>query len=1017
MSRGRRNVEDLYDSYGLELKKSMDANVFKDYEELVSQRKNTEARSFWTDNFAMTDEDVDPVDKEGRTPLHIAARAGSEEAVTFLLSKPEYEIGAVDNNGETVLMSALHSVNWNVVDLILQHLQEEGEVSSIVRKTSKDRTLPLHLFIINFTPTDDNDPEWDHYFKVLDILLDEGEGRQLVRSRNLNGDTPLHIAISAPNPSTKVLRYLLDHNADVNQTNKFGETPVHYAVKTANVSLLNFLLRPQWEADLAVASMPQGKTAYELAVALGYTEIQMVLKETQKRSRSSTLMSKSKNSGSNKKKNKRKKSKSKKGQKEAPAPRNPKMKGLFEKRLKVREQKKAQRMEKKLNHRMSRVFGGKLTDNDIEELLRKCKDPTYGLEIRDRKLKLKNYKSCFYGNHFVDWLVENEYAFSKVAAVNLGNALIAKGLLESVSIIDGEFEDSKQLYSFSDTQGILKLEAYEDVDAEIEWKRREGMRGEDFFVKKIISPNLGELTGADYFETPQEILYYYLPLIFSHLRHVGISGKYSNFHFLDLVRSFVPRLTQNRLLKIRTYLLSTNVEFRFINTQIIYHSGAYIPQDQLQHLTEMMISGKLAEQKEVKKCWTEMEAAEILADTVKAGLTVMNSSAAKTPQKTTSLDIPILVDSFDMQSFEYLVTRLNTSPLADKDIIGTVGMQHPCVMGYDHLRPTKMTVEKIFTSNARPALISFKQLANGTFIKEDAWEEVKPRVVWKQGDNLMQDMGVELAFQVFNVIWRTCGDFPDVKKRPYIHTYQVFPTGIDVGFMELVDNAESFKNFDWEAWLKNSNDDMVQRMITSAAGSYIGGFVLGVRDRHWDNILIRNKHTMLHIDFGFLLGTQPPIDAPKLSISSGMKVALETLGVWETMIQLCLDAYKILRIHATEVIQACKLIFGQVLEWDHRIIEEHLIESLQLEESEDVALKVVKDLILGSSSAWQNWFKQFSHKTIDPMWYGLLRAHFPPAEAIMGKVETKTKKKMEAKKVSGLDGTKNVVSLMSIQNN
>ena len=28
-------------------------------------------------------------------------------------------------------------------------------------------------------------------------------------------------------------------------------------------------------------------------------------------------------------------------------------------------------------------------------------------------------------------------------------------------------------------------------------------------------------------------------------------------------------------------------------------------------------------------------------------------------------------------------------------------------------------------------------------------------------------------------------------------------------------------------------------MINSAAGAVVGGYVLGVRDRHWDNILVK----------------------------------------------------------------------------------------------------------------------------------------------------------------------------------
>jgi len=252
--------------------------------------------------------------------------------------------------------------------------------------------------------------------------------------------------------------------------------------------------------------------------------------------------------------------------------------------------------------------------------------------------------------------------------------------------------------------------------------------------------------------------------------------------------------------------------------------------------------------------------------------------------------------------------------------------------------------------------------------------------------------------------------FPTIKDRPYIHTYQVFPTGVKgdgtrVGLMELVDSSEAFKSFEWKPWQVRANTDMVRRLVTSAAGAYIGGYVLGVIDRHWDNILIRNKHTLLHIDFGFLLGTQPPIDAPKFSISSDMKNALICVGEWNTFIDLAVSAYKVLRDRSKEVIRAGKLIYSLALDWEASAIEDYFNASLQLKLDEDTALSNIRAELEGSSIAWQNFFKQFSHKTIDPVWYGLLRRHFPPAVAIMSKVEDSSKEKAAAKKAKDVDGT------------
>jgi phosphatidylinositol kinase/protein kinase (PI-3 family) len=52
----------------------------------------------------------------------------------------------------------------------------------------------------------------------------------------------------------------------------------------------------------------------------------------------------------------------------------------------------------------------------------------------------------------------------------------------------------------------------------------------------------------------------------------------------------------------------------------------------------------------------------------------------------------------------------------------------------------------------------------------------------------------------------------------------------------------------------------------------LGGYLLGIRDRHMDNMmLINNQNSLqfLHIDFGFILDTGPIFDAQLISIPTG----------------------------------------------------------------------------------------------------------------------------------------------------
>lgn len=55
------------------------------------------------------------------------------------------------------------------------------------------------------------------------------------------------------------------------------------------------------------------------------------------------------------------------------------------------------------------------------------------------------------------------------------------------------------------------------------------------------------------------------------------------------------------------------------------------------------------------------------------------------------------------------------------------------------------------------------------------------------------------------------------------------------------------------------------------AGSYVACWILGIRDRHQDNMMIKDDDTFFHIDFGFIFNDAPGFDAPIFSIPRGVK--------------------------------------------------------------------------------------------------------------------------------------------------
>lgn len=320
-------------------------------------------------------------------------------------------------------------------------------------------------------------------------------------------------------------------------------------------------------------------------------------------------------------------------------------------------------------------------------------------------------------------------------------------------------------------------------------------------------------------------------------------------------------------------------------------------------------------------------------------------------------------------------------------------------------------VRKVFASIARPMIVQLRVPIENADLEEDEHHVVmNPAVLVKEGDNLMQDLGVECMFQCFNHIWEcTPSLFKTYNMVPLSVSYEVFPTSSSQGFMEAVTGLVSLKEYDWAAWRDKhgADSDRVKEMLRSTAGAYVGAYVVGGRDRHFDNVLVKDDKHLLHIDFGFLLGTSPPIDGPPIAIAPQMEVVFRELNIWQTFVRLFVDTFMALRAHASEIIRTSVLIFTKAGYEEHQI-RQYLQGKMSLNthvSSSKAAEGVRKQLILSSGDI-KTKFKQFAHEHIDPAWYGLLEKGFPPAVAIMKLVDAKEQRAAKKLEESSQSATK-----------
>jgi phosphatidylinositol 3-kinase len=185
------------------------------------------------------------------------------------------------------------------------------------------------------------------------------------------------------------------------------------------------------------------------------------------------------------------------------------------------------------------------------------------------------------------------------------------------------------------------------------------------------------------------------------------------------------------------------------------------------------------------------------------------------------------------------------------------------------------------------------------------------RIMFKYGDDLRQD---QLILQMINYMDSL---LKNVHLDYEFTTYKTLATSKSDGFVEFVPDSKTIfdikKSYNnqirayYEKISENNEEELNKKLdsyVNSCAGYCVVTYILGIGDRHLENLMIDKNGRLFHIDFGYILGKDPKPMPPPIKLCKEMVECMGGKGSkrYEEFQQKCVNAYWVLRDNARVIV-------------------------------------------------------------------------------------------------------------------
>jgi phosphatidylinositol 3-kinase len=191
-------------------------------------------------------------------------------------------------------------------------------------------------------------------------------------------------------------------------------------------------------------------------------------------------------------------------------------------------------------------------------------------------------------------------------------------------------------------------------------------------------------------------------------------------------------------------------------------------------------------------------------------------------------------------------------------------------------------------------------------------------------------------------------------------TYNILPINNSYGIIEIIENAHTLYdiseklNTSLQNYILNQNQnetiDIIKRKFIHSLAIYsIITYILGIGDRHLDNIMVTRDGVLFHIDYSFCIGHDPKPFSPSIRITKDMIDMIGGINSenYKYFIENCNNYYNCIRKYTNVISLMIYLLYNiNPIIFNEKSIKNHIIKKFIYSESDNYANSTLNDTII-----------------------------------------------------------------------